>query len=134
MSLSPLRFEIAADHPCLPGHFPGQPVVPGVVVLDRVFAAIEAAIDAQHGTLPSRLRLPQVKFVQPLLPRQPARIQLDAIQLDAIELDAVAAAMTSIEDAPIALPSRWRFKVLREADDALLASGEVQVIAEAPAA
>ena len=31
-------FRIAADHPCLPGHFPGQPVVPGVVVLDRVLA------------------------------------------------------------------------------------------------
>jgi 3-hydroxyacyl-[acyl-carrier-protein] dehydratase len=122
MSLSPLHFEIADDHPCLPGHFPGQPVVPGVVVLDRVFAAIEAAIDTLHGTPPSRVRLPQVKFVQPLLPQQPARI----------ELDAVPAAGTSIDDAPCAPPSRWRFKVLREADNALLASGEVYVVDEAP--
>ena len=90
---------IPADHPCLPGHFPGRPIVPGVVVLDRVLAAIEA----QHGAL-GVLRMPQVKFLQPLLPEQPARIEL------------------SLSDA-VDAPPRWRFRVLR--DDMLIASGEV---------
>ena len=89
-----MQFSIAPDHPCLPGHFPGRPLVPGVVVLDRVLAAIEAA----HGPL-GPLRLPQVKFVQPLLPGEEARVELDG-------------------SAP-----RWRFRVLR--GEALLASGEV---------
>lgn len=94
------EFAIPADHPCLPGHFPGQPIVPGVVVLDRVLAEIEA----QYGAL-GALRMPQVKFLQPLSPEQTARIEL---QLLPGALDA---------------PPRWRFRVLR--DDMLIASGEV---------
>lgn len=66
-------FVIDAAHPSLPGHFPGRPVVPGVVVLDRVLAAAEALL----GTSPDALRLPQVKFVRPLLPGEPARLRLE---------------------------------------------------------
>ena len=98
-----MEFRIAADHPSLPGHFPGRPVVPGVVVLDRVLDAIEAA----HGPL-AGLRLPQVKFAQPLLPEQTARIELNG-------LDGAA--------------PRWRFRVLH--GDTLLASGEVVADASA---
>ncbi len=112
-----LRFSIPADHPCLPGHFPGRPVVPGVVVLDRVFAAIEAAeaVEADSGIGSAQVRLPQVKFVQPLLPEQFARVELER--------------MSALDAAP-----RWRFRVLREADDALLASGDVQATEETAAA
>ncbi|RZZ80899.1 hypothetical protein [Pseudoxanthomonas winnipegensis] len=90
-----MEFAVASDHPALPGHFPGQPIVPGVVLLDHVLEAIAAA----HGPLPGALRLPQVKFVQPLLPDQTARVELDGA-------------------AP-----RWKFRVLRA--DTVLASGEV---------
>jgi len=89
-----MSFVITPDHPSLPGHFPGRPLVPGVVLLDRVIAAIEV----QHGPL-GPVRLPQVKFVQPLLPGQNARIELDG-----------------------ATPC-WRFRVLR--GETLLATGEV---------
>ena len=33
------------------GHFPGRPIVPGVVVLDRVLAAIEAGHGGALGAL-----------------------------------------------------------------------------------
>jgi 3-hydroxyacyl-[acyl-carrier-protein] dehydratase len=91
-----MEFVIAAEHPSLPGHFPGRPIVPGVVLLDRVLDAVEAL----HGPV-GALRLPQVKFLQPLLPGEAARVELDAAA-----------------DAP-----RWRFRVLR--GDTVLASGEI---------
>lgn len=94
MSAVTMDFSIAADHPSLAGHFPGHPVVPGVVLLERVVEAIEAA----HGPL-GTLRLPQVKFMRPLLPGDAARVVLEG-------------------GSP-----RWRFQVLR--DEVLLASGEV---------
>ena len=89
-----MQFVVAPNHPSLPGHFPGNPVVPGVVVLDRVLDAIEAV----HGPL-GALRLPQVKFLQPLLPGEAADIALEG-------------------DAP-----RWRFRVTRAGE--AIATGEV---------
>ena|SRR5215469_13464070 len=34
---------IAADHPAFPGHFPGKPILPGVVLLDAVLHAVGTA-------------------------------------------------------------------------------------------
>ena len=66
-------FVIAADHASLPGHFPGTPVVPGVVVLDHVLQASERW---QGRTLSAR-GLKQVKFHSPLLPGQRADVSLE---------------------------------------------------------
>lgn len=62
--------RISAAHPALPGHFPGNPVVPGVVLLDRVAAALERWRGVRIA------RLPQVKFLRPLLPEQEAELVL----------------------------------------------------------
>jgi 3-hydroxymyristoyl/3-hydroxydecanoyl-(acyl carrier protein) dehydratase len=65
-------FEIPVDHPALPGHFPGRPVVPGVLLLDVVISAAEQ-------WLGSRLHvrgLRQAKFVAPLRPGEQARVTL----------------------------------------------------------
>ena len=63
---------IAAEHPALPGHFPGRPVVPGVVLLDRVSAAIELRFGR------TITGLAQVKFLRPLLPDEEAELVLAA--------------------------------------------------------
>lgn len=36
-----LNFKIAKTHPSLAGHFPGNPVIPGVVILQYVMAAFK---------------------------------------------------------------------------------------------
>jgi len=40
----PIQFAIAAGHPALPGHFPGRPIVPGVVLLDHAISHIGTAL------------------------------------------------------------------------------------------
>jgi 3-hydroxymyristoyl/3-hydroxydecanoyl-(acyl carrier protein) dehydratase len=67
-------FAVAASHPSLPGHFPGTPVVPGVVVLDHVLVATESW--RQRAVRVSGLR--QVKFHAPLLPQERADVALEA--------------------------------------------------------
>ena len=59
------RCVIAADHPSLAGHFPGNPIVPGVVILEEVVRAFEG------WRLESRVvGTSVVKFLAPLRPEQ----------------------------------------------------------------
>ena len=60
---------VAASHPALPGHFPGQPIVPGVVLLERVAATARRAFAAEVAGLP------QVKFLRPLHPGEDAELR-----------------------------------------------------------
>jgi len=68
-----VRRTIAADHPSLPGHFPGGPVVPGVVILDEILAALSKWREDSQLTV-----IRAVKFLVPLKPGQPFMICLSA--------------------------------------------------------
>lgn len=60
------RGTISADHPALPGHFPGEPIVPGVVVLNEVLSATGR-----------RMNIPWAKFHVPLLPGEEFAIRIE---------------------------------------------------------
>ncbi len=63
MMLDGGHFTIPADHPALPGHFPGAPIVPGVVLLDHTLALLATHV---HGLRCHAVR--KVKFLAPVLP------------------------------------------------------------------
>ena len=63
------QFTVPSHHPALPGHFPGNPVVPGIVLLDETFALILVAHPGR--TLAG---LPTVKFTAPVGPDQPVDV------------------------------------------------------------
>lgn len=56
-------FSIPFSHPCLDGHFPGNPVVPGVIILDEVMQGIASVYPS------ARIKnISAVKFLNPLKP------------------------------------------------------------------
>jgi len=68
--MSAARFTVPVSHPALPGHFPGRPIVPGVLLLDAV---IEAAC-ASHTPGPTHLL--RAKFPAPVAPGVEVEITL----------------------------------------------------------
>lgn len=89
--------RIDAAHPALVGHFPGHPVVPGVVLLERVAAACKTWRGAGVGKL-------DAKFMQPLLPDEDAVIELRedgaCLRFSVTRTDGTAVARGSMEIAP----------------------------------
>jgi 3-hydroxyacyl-[acyl-carrier-protein] dehydratase len=68
-----VRRAIKADHPSLPGHFPDLPLVPGVLILDEILAALRVWQKDYELTA-----IRAVKFLQPLKPEQQFTICLSA--------------------------------------------------------
>lgn len=52
------------DHPASLGHFPGDPIIPGAVLLSETLQAIEAALGA--GLVP--FQITSAKFLHPTRP------------------------------------------------------------------
>ena len=56
--------HVSPDHPAFAGHFPGQPILPGVVLLAETLAAIEA----HTGSPANAWTLANCKFAIPVPP------------------------------------------------------------------
>ena len=69
-----IALNIAPDHPAFAGHFPGQPLLPGALLLAEVLEAVLAdpALAALVGPAP---RIGTVKFLAPVRPG--ARLTLE---------------------------------------------------------
>ena len=60
----PNQWLVPADHPAFAGHFPGMPILPGVVLLDL---AIQFITDAS-ACAPLSCTINSVKFLNPAVP------------------------------------------------------------------
>ena len=68
MTASRVEVQIRADDPAFDGHFPGLPILPGVVLLAEVLGAIERTTGQSLGALTIR----SAKFHAPVSPAPPA--------------------------------------------------------------
>jgi 3-hydroxyacyl-[acyl-carrier-protein] dehydratase len=66
-------FCVDDAHPSLPGHFPGSPVVPGVVLLSEVLADLRRQLPQVRVTGVWKL-----KFLRMLFPGQPFTVEFGA--------------------------------------------------------
>lgn len=64
------EFTIGADHPSLAGHFPGDPIVPGVVLLERCANCLRAVSPVLTALLEVRV----AKFTQVVRPGEPVNV------------------------------------------------------------
>ena len=92
--------SVPGTHPSLPGHFPGAPVVPGALLLDRIIAIVERDMDCRVTEIVS------AKFHLPLRPETDVRLSVTPeTQGDAVtfrcDIDGV-----SIADGRLRLASR----------------------------
>jgi 3-hydroxymyristoyl/3-hydroxydecanoyl-(acyl carrier protein) dehydratase len=89
-----IRF--AAEHPTAAGHFPGNPIIPGALLLDEVMRLLAAG-----GRRPAKIR--STKFFRPVRPGEVVRLTWAS------------------------LPGAVTFECRMAADDAIAASGTVEV-------
>ncbi|MBR0657448.1 hotdog family protein [Plastoroseomonas arctica] len=92
-----MSFTIAHDHPALPGHFPANPLVPAVMLVDAASEAARAAFAL--GALTEILR---AKFLAPVRPGE-------TVQLSFAERAGRVVAITGTREGVTAFTIEARF-------------------------
>jgi len=82
----PTRWTVPADHPAFAGHFPGTPILPGVMLLDKVLSVIAAAT----GIALDVCQISSVKFLSPASPGDELVIRHTVAAGGTIHFDVVA--------------------------------------------
>lgn len=87
---SATQWTVPADHPVFAGHFPGTPIVPGVMLLDAAMHSIAAAT----GIALDGCEIGAVKFLSPARPGETLTIEHSRTDLGPIRFSIAAGART----------------------------------------
>lgn len=90
MSASEFRWLVPTDHPAFAGHFPGRPIVPGVVLLDRAILFAEHMLGCAAGPW----QVGNAKFFSPVEPGEELVFTLETKASGAIAFNVRAAERT----------------------------------------
>ena len=80
------EWAVPRDHPVFAGHFPGAPILPGVMLLDSVLHAIANAT----GMALETCEISAVKFLSPARPGDVLVIQHSLLASGTIRFDVMA--------------------------------------------
>jgi 3-hydroxymyristoyl/3-hydroxydecanoyl-(acyl carrier protein) dehydratase len=80
------HWTVPLDHPAFAGHFPGTPILPGVVLLDMALQIIAAAT----GIALNQCEISSVKFLSPSSPGDELLIQHTVSASGTIRFDILA--------------------------------------------
>jgi 3-hydroxyacyl-[acyl-carrier-protein] dehydratase len=80
--LATVECFFALDHPAAQGHFPGNPIIPGAVLLSEALKAIETNL----GVILSPCRIKAAKFFYPTRPGDHVRIEFTGLAPDEIKI------------------------------------------------
>ena len=98
---------IAPDHPAFAGHFPGAPIVPGVVLLDAaVHAAMQTLRPARSGkgeTSSVVCQVSSVKFLSPVGPGETLKITCASSASGSLRFD-ISSGSRKVASGTLVLP------------------------------
>jgi 3-hydroxymyristoyl/3-hydroxydecanoyl-(acyl carrier protein) dehydratase len=90
-------WTVPEDHPAFPGHFPGNPIVPGVVLLDRAILFSSEF----SGIKGAGWQVANAKFLSPVGPEEALRFLIQkkpnggiAFRISAQDRDVASGALT----------------------------------------
>jgi 3-hydroxymyristoyl/3-hydroxydecanoyl-(acyl carrier protein) dehydratase len=87
--MTPITLPIAANHPAFDGHFPGAPVLPGVVLLDETIRAVELA----DGGQPRCWRVTAVKFLRVIGPGETLLLERERLASGTVRFTVLSAGL-----------------------------------------
>ncbi len=82
-----LPLSVAANHPAYAGHFPGHPILPGVVLLDEALHALAV----RQGLTAAGGQIRSAKFLSPVSPGEALRLDYAATANGVFRFEVVAA-------------------------------------------